>query len=929
MKNNSKTVLSVLIAALLLLSLGILCACNKPSDGCLRYEINSDGTTCSVIGIGDEEGEVVIPNWWGRNDAWGLDSEYPVTQITNRAFQECQEITSIFIPNTITHIGELAFNSCGNLKKIIIPDTIEYIGVDAFRKCDRLKFNQYDNALYLGNENNKYLVLVRAINDQITSCEINPNAKIICDSAFKNCNYLDSIVIPEGVSFVGEDAFVGCKYGIKITLPNTLSFLGDNALVYSESKLTIWHGGKYFGNTENKYLILIGVEDATAIQSLTIHEKTKFINSGALSFCRNLQYVYIPQSICAVGSSAFSNCESLTNITLPEGIKYLGNYIFAGCDNLQIINYNTKSANCSSATFERLSNVESIWIGDTVEIIPDRIFGGLTAKVIHIGKSVKQIGRYAFGGTSNVATLYYDAISCNGLVYDNGAFSGMGSNAPACEVIFGKNVKSIPKNLFAKRHLSDVCITSVKFDEQSKCDTVGSFAFEGCSRLTDLLLGTCIKTIGAYSFQDCRMRDLYIPATLKYIGYSAFNKCDSLTNVYLDDIANWCAVEFNSKQIGDCNEDEYIYGGNYKSSNPFSYADNLYYGNSLVNNLIIPNGTKEIKDDVFAGCESITSVTISESVKSIGHSAFACVNLKDLYINDLKSWCEVSLLYGSNPMSHVDNVYANGEKITNLVIPDGVTSIGSFCFGLCDNIETVTFADSVTRIEPYAFHGCGKLREINLGKTVFIGEQAFDSCVNLTQITLPQSIEKIEDNAFLCCWSLIEVCNESRLKLEKDSSNGGVAMHAKNIYNTQQGKSRMELIGDYLMYYDDNFAILVKYCGEDTTIILPEEIGGKEYEINQYAFASSAISYIKIPSKIKIIYAGVFRNCKNLSRVDLPNVSGIWEYAFSGCDQSLIINYNGTKTEWEQMTRSSSWNWNSNKITIHCTDGEITADSRK
>lgn len=113
-----------------------------------------------------------------------------VERIGNYAFVDCPFITDLTIPDNVKIIGEGAFMSCDNLNNVIMSDGIESVGSNAFSKSTRLKFNEYENAEYLGNESNGYIVLVKAKDKNISSVIIHPTAKVISDEAFKGCNLL-------------------------------------------------------------------------------------------------------------------------------------------------------------------------------------------------------------------------------------------------------------------------------------------------------------------------------------------------------------------------------------------------------------------------------------------------------------------------------------------------------------------------------------------------------------------------------------------------------------------------------------------------------------------------------------------------------------------------------------------------------------------
>ena len=171
----------------------------------------------------------------------------------------------------------------------------------------------------------------------------------------------------------------------------------------------------------------------------------------------------------------------------------------------------------------------------------------------------------------------------------------------------------------------------------------------------------------------------------------------------------------------------------------------------------VPDGTKEIKDYAFDGCRSLESITIPDTVTTIGYDAFRhCDNLKNLHISDIEKWCNVSMSDGwSAPFCNSfsgNNLYLNGEIVTNLVIPDSVNVIKDKAFYHCTGITTVVMLDSVTSIGKYAFTGCTSLKEITLSTCITdIGEAAFDQCKNLKEITIPYGVTIIKSRTFYNC----------------------------------------------------------------------------------------------------------------------------------------------------------------------------------
>ena len=302
------------------------------------------------------------------------------------------------------------------------------------------------------------------------------------------------------------------------------------------------------------------------------------------------------------------------------------------------------------------------------------------------------------------------------------------------------------------RYVGDIVIPSeVTYEGITYSVTsIGKSAFFQCKSMTSLTLPNSINSIGKSAFAYCHALDtVVIPKNVTVIEDTAFGDCEGLRRVVIPEgVTKIANSAFNS-----CHS---------------------------LDSLFLPNTVSTIEDWAFALCRSLVYIEVSQSLREVGQGAFGdCPALATVNITDLSSWCKINFAnYMATPLYYTHQLKLNGEIITDLVIPDDVTSIGSYAFGYCSTLTSITIPNSVTSIGASAFAGCSGVKTITIpngvtlisgsvfsgcsslksvvipNKVTAIGDWAFQNCSNLTSIVLPNNVVSVGRNAFNGCSKL-------------------------------------------------------------------------------------------------------------------------------------------------------------------------------
>ena len=689
--------------------------------------------------------------------------------------------------------------------------------------------------------------------------EFDSSVNKIEDNAFQSFNYLDTVIIPKTLDYIGKYAFQGCRYLKQIQIDNKK--VGDYAFYDCQSsqlklvdikseiigKYAFAHSSTGYGGSADfifsKNLreiqegafknLSLGVGHPINIYNCKIIGKQAFyyVNYSAngnywinglwnveeigeeafYGFSYGLGGPCVLTNIKSIGKKAFYNSK-ITSLVLGENLQELGEEAFEECRSLS----------------------GNLTIPNSIKVIPKKCFKSCNFTSLTLSEGLVTIDDNAF--TQNYNSNFKVLIIPDTVTYiGNGTFSNCSSLQ---KVILPKNLTYLGENAFSSMNW---------FYNISEYTQAGSVLVKYPNPPETVEIAEGITQIGSeafYSSSGTSINPKYItfPSTLLYINNTAFKGCIGITEVNLPE-------------------------------GVISVGENAFYNCSGMTQLTLPHSLTEIKYSTFYGCSSLTELVIPSGVQKIGDNAFqGCSGLLTLFISDTVNSIGSSIGY---------NVFSNCSSLETIIVDQNNNTYDSR-----NNCNAIIETNTDTLIT-----GC---KTTIIPDTVIrIGSNAFTGCTNLTSITIPNSVTAITSGtpygSFTNCTNLLTVNLDSNPIVSKNYS---LSSSNNNI------------------------------CGMFGSQVTTYTLGSNVTSVGKYAFAYGRFTQLNISDSVTSIDDEAFYSCTKLTSVNIPSsVTNIHYQAFRGCSGITSISVDSNNTIYDSRDNCNAIiETATNKLMLGCTN---------
>ena len=432
-----------------------------------------------------------------------------IKRIAEGAFENCDYLTEVILPDSLQIIGASAFESCDKLQSITIPSGVTTIGDQAFYECKAATDIQFsDSVVYLGQdvftktgyynnaenwENDAFYM-----GDYLVSCkpslsgafQVRQGTKTIVNGAMKGLTNLTELTLPDTLTTIGDEAVAGCTALTKVTISDGVTTIGEKAFYDCSALKTVYLGKEVsqigagaFGQCSN-------------LESITVHSE-----NGCFYFCENITSLHLPDSLEVLGDAAFYGCEKITSLSLGRELTTIGSAAFSGCESLVDLTIPDKVHTIGNSAFYECTSLQQVDLGQVEKIEYSAFEACRSLTEIYIPASVTELGNNVFSYCDSMERMTVSPENTDYHSQDNCIINTRGKY-----LAFGCKNSIIP---------ADGSVISID-----------GYAFAGCTGLKSIVVPDQVTRICAYAFYNCSgleyMQLPFVGGESEYDNYIGF-----------------------------------------------------------------------------------------------------------------------------------------------------------------------------------------------------------------------------------------------------------------------------------------------------------------------------------------------------------------------------------------------------------------------
>lgn len=517
-------------------------------------------------------------------------------------------------------------------------------------------------------------------------------------------------------------------------------------------------------------------------------------------------------------------------------------------------------------------------IEDEIQSANDELVAYGSSKVYDVNYSLYKDGRLVIEGAGGF-NRYLGPL--NGFIKDE--------YLDQAKSLIIKNIRWIKSETF--KNCKNV--TTVTFDQSGSLDveSIGDYAFEGCSSLKTIIIPKYVSEMGSKVFQDCtNLESIRISASVSKIGSRMFAGCPNLKSIVVEEGNEKYDSRENCNAIVETATNTLVCGTeNSTIPSTITAIGSSAFAETGLKNCVIPEGVTSIQNVAFENCQNLESVTLPQSLKRLGSRVFANSGLTSVVIPEGITWLSDGTFTGCKNLETVTlpttletieyNAFSN-SGLTSIFIPKGVTSISSTSFNYCGKLSTISVSDENTTYD--SRNNCnaiiqtatnqilrGTSNTIIPNTATSIGDNAFNDINSLTSIVIPESVTSIGQYAFRFCNSLAEVVCKAKVapQLKSDAFSNDILSKA-TLYVPEESVESYKADGEWkkfsdiqplpYAYINISAAEKTTYCSEHALDFTNIE-GAKAYIASGFSPSTGVVLLTKVdkvPARVGFMVIG-------------------------------------------------------------------------